>query len=231
MELLKIVDNDLSQKELQTFLTNFQVYKMFIRDGLHYALDGVSDTVEIQLKVKQAKADMLTMCYDYVAEFYQENRPHVINIMAGFRKLEAKLQLGKEQRDDEDKGEEERSGKHIKFSSNLAFPDTGSGDQDHQNEEKMKRTLNLKTPLLGDREHTIKTPYEDIGSGFYDKEYYETKEQKKDIYKKRFKKTFNKKVCTVKNFYSFVAGYLPIIQWFPKNYLMGGFGGIFTNFR
>ncbi|ELR21794.1 inorganic anion transporter, sulfate permease (SulP) subfamily protein [Acanthamoeba castellanii str. Neff] len=91
-ELLRLADTDMTADEEELFEHNFNTYKRFIKDGTHYTLEGVSDTVEIQLKIEKAKADLVCMCYEFVRSYYiKVERTKVLRLLDGFKRLQGRL--------------------------------------------------------------------------------------------------------------------------------------------
>ncbi len=88
METLHKVDPTLSEFEEELVHENFKVYVLFIRDGLYHNLSGVSDTVEIQLKMKKARNDLMQMCYDYLCRHYQA-KPHILHTLMNMHNLQS----------------------------------------------------------------------------------------------------------------------------------------------
>lgn len=129
-ELLRLADTDMTADEEELFEHNFNTYKRFIKDGTHYTLEGVSDTVEIQLKIEKAKADLVCMCYEFVRSYYiKVDRTKVLRLLDGFKRLQGRLatrhELGRRE--------------HLRESKRESTAAAGNSESEAEDQSKKKK--------------------------------------------------------------------------------------------
>jgi hypothetical protein len=99
------------------------------------ARTGVSDTVEIQLKIEKAKADLVCMCYEFVRSYYiKVDRTKVLRLLDGFKRLQGRLatrhELGRRE--------------HLRESKRESTAAAGESESEAEDQSKKKKKKKRK---------------------------------------------------------------------------------------
>jgi hypothetical protein len=199
LELAPLLDPVISEEELNLLKSNFESYKVFVKDELYHSLDGSSDETEIQLRMQKARNELARMCYDYLYSHYQQTKPHLLQELQHMKPVQDKMQKIREM--------DERLNDRLSKMSNSAGVTTSSSPS--SSSSSAAAASGASTADVSTHGGTGPGfPSREISSGW---EWYGVKDRVRDWLSPRSLRAR----FSPHNVYSVLARRAPIIRWLP----------------